>query len=118
MAVDICKTLFRTLSAEGMVFTSGVFRTLLSTYIRTAEDTITRYHADALIDGLHFDRHEEEVAVETFAQSIRLAGESFMEDPLGLPLIPNWNRVTSALPDFLDELKETVEADNTEEIAR
>lgn len=114
MAVDIAKTLFRTLSAEGAVFTSGVFRTLQSTYIRTAEDTITRYHADALIDGLYFDRHEEEVAVETFAQAIRLAAESFTEDPLGTPLIPNWNRITAALPDFLEELKEAVEADNVE----
>ncbi|MBI3951702.1 MAG: glycosyl transferase [Acidobacteria bacterium] len=114
MAFDICKTLFRTLSAQGVVFTAGMFHTLQSTYIRTAEDTITRYHADALIDGLLFDRHEEEVAVETFTRSIRLAAESFTEDPLGTPLIPNWNRITSALPSFLDELKEAVEADNAE----
>jgi glucosyl-3-phosphoglycerate synthase len=112
MAIDISKTLFRTLSAEGVVFTTGVFNTLQSTYIRTAEDTITRYNADALIDGLLFDRHEEEVAVETFVRAIRLAAESFTEDPLGTPLIPNWNRITSALPGFLDELMESVEADN------
>ncbi|MBI4482318.1 MAG: glycosyl transferase [Acidobacteria bacterium] len=114
MAVDITKTLFRTLSAEGVVFTSGAFRTMQSAYVRTAEDTITRYHADALIDGLYFDRHEEEVAVETFVQAIRLAAESFTEDPLGAPLIPNWNRITAALPGFLDELKEAVELDNAE----
>ncbi len=112
MAVDITKTMLRTLSAEGAVFSSGVFRTLLSTYIRIAEDTITRYHADAAINGLYFDRHEEEVAVETFAKSVRIAGEAFMEDPLGQPLIPNWNRITSALPTFLDELKEAVKLDN------
>jgi glucosyl-3-phosphoglycerate synthase len=116
MAVDITKTLFRTLSAEGVVFTPGVFNTLQSTYIRTAEDTITRYNADALIDGLYFDRHEEEVAVETFVKAIRLAAEAFIEDPLGAPLIPNWNRITSALPGFLDELKEAVEADNAEDM--
>jgi glucosyl-3-phosphoglycerate synthase len=112
MAVDIAKTLFRNLSAEGVVFSAGIFRTLQSTYIRTAEDTITRYHADALIDGLLFDRHEEEVAVETFARSIRLAAEAFLDDPLGIPLIPNWNRITSALPGFLHGLKGAVEADN------
>lgn len=67
-----------------------------------------------MIDGLSFDRHEEEVAVETFVQSIRLAAESFMEDPLGVPLIPNWNRVVAALPDFFEELKAAVEADNAE----
>jgi glucosyl-3-phosphoglycerate synthase len=35
----------------------------------------------------------------------------FLADPFGIPLIPNWNRVSSALPDFLDELKAAVEAD-------
>ena len=114
MAVDITKTVFRVLSAEGAVFSSGVFRTLQSTYIRTAEDTITRYHADALIDGLAFDRHEEEVAVETFSRSIRMAGEAFMEDPLGQPLIPNWSRITAALPTFLEEIRAAVELDNSE----
>jgi len=113
MAVDIAKTLFRTLSAEGVVFTSGAFRTLRSTYIRTAEDMISRYHADALINGLVFDRHEEEVAVEAFARALYLAAEAFMEDPLGVPLIPNWNRVTAALPDFFDELLEVVREDNS-----
>ncbi len=112
MAVDIAKTLFRTLSAEGVVFTSGVFRTLRSTYIRTAEDMISRYHADALINGLFFDRHEEEVAVEAFARALHWAAEAFMEDPLGVPLIPNWNRVTAALPDFFEELLEVVREDN------
>ncbi len=112
MAVDICKTMFRNLSAEGAVLNAGVFRTLQSTYIRIAEDTITRYHADALIDGLLFDRHGEEVAVEAFARALRLASEAYLEDPLGQPLIPNWNRITAALPGFLDELLTEVEADN------
>jgi len=114
MAIDISKVIFRTLSAEGAVFSSGHFRTLQSAYIRTAEDTITRYNADAQIDGLYFDRHGEELAKETFARSIHLAAEAFMEDPLGQPLIPNWNRITAALPTFLDELKEAVELDNSQ----
>lgn len=112
MAVDICKTLFRNLSAEGAVLNSGVFRTLQSLYIRTAEDTITRYQADALIDGLIFDRHSEEMAVEAFAKALRLASEAYLEDPLGQPLIPNWNRITAALPEFLAALEEAVELDN------
>ena len=112
MAVDICKTMFRNLSAEGAVLNAGVFRTLQSSYIRIAEDTITRYHADALIDGLIFDRHGEEVAVEAFARALRLASEAYLDDPLGQPLIPNWNRITAALPGFLDELLAEVQADN------
>lgn len=41
-----------------------------------------------------------------------MAGEMFLEDPFGIALIPNWNRVAAALPDFLDDLKEAVDADN------
>ncbi|MEK6575877.1 MAG: glycosyl transferase, partial [Chloroflexota bacterium] len=114
MAVDIAKTLFRILASEGVAFDQGRIQTMLTPYVRTAEDTITRYHADAMINGLIFDRHEEETAVETFAQALKLASEEFFADPLGAPLIPNWARVSSALPGFLGSLQEAVDADNTE----
>jgi glucosyl-3-phosphoglycerate synthase len=78
-------------------------------YVRMAEDTIHRYYADAMINGLQFDRHGEEVAVATFARSLRQASEEFLEDPLGLPLIPSWNRVVAAVPDFFERLRAAVE---------
>ncbi len=112
MCVDIAQNLLRTLAAEGAVFTEGLFRTLSVQYIRTAEDTINRYHADAAINGLAFDRNEEESTVVAFAEGLRLACQRYLEDPLGAPLIPNWNRVVSALPDFYDRLLEAVAADN------
>jgi glucosyl-3-phosphoglycerate synthase len=112
MTMDISKALFRILAAEGVQLTQGTLKTLLATYVRTAEDTIGRYYADAQINGLQFDRHEEELAVHAFAQAVRMAAESFLDDPLGAPQIPNWNRVTSALPHFFDELKAAVDADN------
>ena len=33
---------------------------------------------------------------------------------LEAPLIPNWNHVESALPTFVDELRDAVRRDNTE----
>jgi glucosyl-3-phosphoglycerate synthase len=112
MAVDISKKLFRILTAEGVSFDTGKMQTLLTRYVRTAEDFITRYHADAMINGLIFDRHEEETAVEAFAQALRIGTDEFFADPLGTSLIPNWNRISSALPGFLGALREAVEADN------
>lgn len=112
MAVDIAKTLFRTLAAEGVELSGGTFRTLQAQYIRTAEDMITRYHADAMVNGLCFDVHAEEEAVDAFARGLRLAAESYLADPLGQPLIPNWNRVLSAMPDVYRRLEEAVETDN------
>ena len=112
MAVDISKSLFRTLAAEGVILSAGLFRTLLASYQRTAEDTIERFDADAAINGLEFDRDDEEKAVEMFAHAMRIVGEQFLKDPLGAPLIPTWNRVTAAIPDFLSNLLEAVESDN------
>ncbi len=112
MAVDICKSIFHTLASEGVIFSDGLFKSLLVSYLREAEDTIVKYEADATINGLEFDRHEEAKAVETFTHAIAMAAQAYSEDPMGAPLIPNWNRVTSAIPGILDMVKAAVEEDN------
>lgn len=112
MTVDICKSIFRTLASEGATFSDGFFKSLEVTYLRLAEDTIMKYEADAAINGLLFDRHEEANAVDAFTKGIGVAAQVFLENPLGTPLIPNWNRVTSAVPGILDMLKKAVEEDN------
>ena len=113
MTVDICKSIFRTLASEGVVFSEGFFKSLSVAYLRSAEDTIMKYEADAAINGLEFDRHEEAKAVEAFTRAIMQASSAFMENPMGSPLIPNWNRVTSAVPGILDMLNKAVDMDNT-----
>lgn len=113
MSTDIAKNLFRNLASEGIELSESLLKTLKATYLRTAQDAITKYHDDAAINGLDFDRHEEGVAVETFTKGIELASLAFVEDPLSIPLIPNWSRVTSAIPDFLERLKNAVDDDNT-----
>lgn len=112
MCVDICKTLFRTLASEGIVFSEGFFKTLVATYVRTAQDMLKRYEDDAAINGLVFDRHQESLAVETFTNAIKKAAAIITEDPLGVPLIASWDRVTSAIPDILDRIRAAVEEDN------
>jgi len=113
MTVDICKSLFRQLAAEGIEISSGTFRTLQATYVRTAEDTLLRFHHDAMLNGLDFDRHAEESAVEAFARAVQIASRQFLDDPLGVPLIPNWNRVIAAMPRIYDDLRDAVRADNS-----
>jgi glucosyl-3-phosphoglycerate synthase len=118
MTLDIGKTLFRTLAAEGVVFTDGIFQALEVRYVRMAEDAVTRYYADARVNGLEFDRHCEERAVAAFAQSLRRAAECYRKDPLGKPLIPNWTRVISAVPSFFEQLLQAVQADNESQTLR
>ncbi len=112
MATDIAASLFHRMAAEGIKLDAGLFDTLLSAYNRQAEDTLRFYNADSVINGLLYPRHEEEAAVSTFVRSIRRAAREYLEDPLSAPLIPNWNRVESALPRFLEELHQAVKLDN------
>ena len=111
MVVDIAASLIRNLASYGVEFDAGFLNTLIAAYVRTAQDSIARYSDDAKLNGLLFDRHAEEVAVETFSGALGAAGLDFVRDPMGAPQIPNWSRVVSAMPGFLDDLKSAVEAD-------
>ena len=111
MVRDIAASLIRNLASYGVEFDSGFLNTMIAAYVRTAQDGIARYSDDAKLNGLAFDRHEEEVAVETFSGALRAAGLDFVRDPMGSPQIPNWSRIISAMPDFLDDLRGAVEAD-------
>ncbi len=112
MSIDITKTIYTTMASAGTIFNEGFFRTLSITYLRTAHTFIEKYEADSLINGLHFDRHMEAKAVEAFTKGLKIAGDQFLEDPSGSPLIPNWSRVISAIPDFFEKLIDTVKKDN------
>ncbi len=114
MVRDIASSLIRNLASYGVEFDAGFLNTLIAAYVRTAQDAIARYSHDAALNGLDFDRHEEELAVETFASALAGAGLSFVKDPMGAPLIPNWSRVIAAMPDFLSQLRQAVEEDRLE----
>jgi glucosyl-3-phosphoglycerate synthase len=112
MSIDIAKSIFRNLALEGVEFSEGFFKTLSNIYLKTAQEAIVRYENDAAINGLVFDRHTESLCVEAFTQGMELAGEVFWQNPSETVLLPNWHRVTAALPEFLNQLKETVRKDN------
>ena len=114
MSIDITKALIRKLATQGNIFTLETFRSIKATYYRAALDMIDIYRSDAQMNDLNFDSHIEEKTVELFALNIMKAGESFFENPMETPFIPTWNRVLSAIPDFLDRLKLSVELDNAE----
>lgn len=114
MATDILTNIFRTLASRGVVMQSGHFITLRSAYLRQAQDAIRQYHADALVNGLIFDRHSEEEAVEGFANQITVAGEIFQNDPSGGEAISNWTRVLTALPEFPSRLRQVADEDQKE----
>lgn len=117
MSIDISKAIFRKMATNGAIFSPETFRTLKATYYRMALDFVQQYHSDAVINGLKLDRHSEESAVELFAENLIAAGNFFLDNPQETPFIPSWERITSAIPDFLDQLYTAVERDNGERSA-
>lgn len=99
MAFDVGLHLLRTLAAAGVVLSAGLLDSLLAAYQREAEDSVADSYAVASINGLKYDRHSEEIVVQTFVAALRTASAEFKKDPLGPPLVPNWARVWAGFPD-------------------
>jgi glucosyl-3-phosphoglycerate synthase len=109
MAKDVVKHLLRTLAAAGLNLPDGLLRSLLAAYQREAEDAVADSYAVAVLNGLRFDRHEEEMNVQTFLGALRASIDEFQSDPLGAPLVPNWARVWAGVPDAGNRLLAAVE---------
>jgi glucosyl-3-phosphoglycerate synthase len=112
MGTDIAKSLFRTMASMGYTLTNEFFLTLRSSYLRVAQDFIAWYGYDSEINGLKYDRHKEGSAAEGFVRCIISAGQQFLETPVEVPYISNWNRVLSAVPNIFELLMNAVEEDD------
>ena len=112
MGTDIAKSIFRTMASMGHTLSNEFFLTLRSSYLRIAQDFIARYEYDSEMNGLKYDRHKEGTAAEAFVTCIISAGQQFLETPVEVPYIPNWNRVVSAIPNIFELLINAVEEDN------
>ncbi|MBP7736490.1 MAG: glycosyl transferase [Spirochaetes bacterium] len=112
MSNEIAKTLFKVLTQDGIVMSGSFFRTLLATYIQESRFAIEKYNALAMFNGLAYDRHEEIVNTEIFVEALTQGVTEFMEDPIGVPMLPGWVRIRAALPGFQKKFKKVVEDDN------
>jgi glucosyl-3-phosphoglycerate synthase len=112
MVHDIAMALFIKLAQNGAVFSQGMFRSIRSTYFRIGLDFVEQYSALAAINGLDYNRHQEEETIDLFAKIVHKAGEDMLGSSNHTVFIPSWKRIMSAYPDFLDEFYEAVEQDN------
>lgn len=107
MANDIITTIYRTLASQGVIMSSDSFITLRANYLRTAQNCIRQYAADALVNDLQYDRHTEETTIDAFADCVTTAAELYRNDPSGAGAIPNWTRVRAAFPSLTQRLRDT-----------
>ena len=112
MSGEIFKTLLRVLIEEENIQLSRSFLLSLRVlYQRNAQDCIRKYHADAHINGIEYDRHLEETMAEKFSQEIMMAGNKYMLRPVGTR-IPDWLRTISARKKIREELLDIVIEEN------
>lgn len=114
MSIDIAKSIYRKLAADGTVFSEEIFRSLKATYYRSALDLLECYQAEARMNGLQIDRHKEEKMIELFAQNLTVAGQIFLDNPAEQPFIPTWSRVHSADPALMTDMLRAVADDYDE----
>jgi glucosyl-3-phosphoglycerate synthase len=106
MAADIVRAILGRLADEGLQLDAACHRALHRDYARHATDLVRRYAADAAFNGLAFSRAEELAAIAVFAGCIRAA-----QPAAAAPLIPDWDSVQAARPNFLPELRTAILAD-------
>jgi glucosyl-3-phosphoglycerate synthase len=111
MCRDILQSVFRTLTeTEQVVIGPDHIRALRIKYRREAQNLARQYFVDARFNGLEYDRHQEEMTIETFEQVILEAGHQYLEDPAGTQ-IPDWTRALAVIPDLREQLLDAVLAD-------
>jgi glucosyl-3-phosphoglycerate synthase len=69
------------------------------------------YSYDAESNGLHYDRHQEELTVRYFRDFLGTSWEQAKGEK-ETTQIPSWNRVIYSLPEIYDALIAAVEEDN------
>jgi len=112
MSSEIFKTLLRVLIEQDFIQVSRPFLLSLRVlYQRNAQDAIRKYHADAHINNIDYDRHLEESMVEKFSKQIIVSGNKYMLKPVGTR-IPDWLRTMSARKKIREELLDIVLKEN------
>ena len=103
MTFDIAGAMIRCLKKQGLVLGGDDLRRVANAYPDHAGAKVRQYEADALMNGLGYDRNEEIGAVNSFSDSLHEAIAAAGESSEALPA---WNRVEREAPGVLRRLRE------------
>ena len=113
MAGEIFGTVLRGLMEhEGAVVSMDQLPTLEVLYRRVGEDRVRQFGLDSAINRLPYDRHGEELAVQSFADLLRPGLAQLMTSPIAHQL-PSWSRLNSCNPSLQADLSAAGQADRT-----
>jgi glucosyl-3-phosphoglycerate synthase len=112
MVLDISRFFFHYLRSNGVPLDRSFIEMISQTYYGDALKVIKSYSDDAEINGLRFDRYQEELTVRYFRQFLVEAWEE-LKGTEGEAQIPSWNRVFYSVRDIYPRINEAVERDNS-----
>jgi glucosyl-3-phosphoglycerate synthase len=105
MAVEVTSALLREVddpeSLEGLV----------NRYRERALEMVSSYRADALANGLTYDKEKELVAIDVFAAAVEIA-LSRLGEAQALPPLPSWEEAERLVPGLSGAVYEAVKRDN------
>ena len=111
MVVDIAKFYLSYMRSHGVPLDDAFVDMILHSYYQNTLEFIKSYSDDAEVNGLLYDRHEEELTARYFRGFLWTAWEQ-SKGPHESTLIPSWNRVAYSVPEIFGRLLQAVEADN------
>jgi len=111
MVVDIAKFYLNYVRAHGLPLDDSVVDMILHSYYENALLFIKSYSDDAEVNGLIYDRYQEELTAQYFRGFLWTAWEQ-IKGPRVSAQIPSWNRVLYSVPNIYPQLLEAVEKDN------
>jgi glucosyl-3-phosphoglycerate synthase len=111
MAGEIFGTVLRGLMEhEGCVMSMDQLPTLEVLYRRVGEDRVRQFGLDSAMNRLPYDRHQEELTVQSFSGLLRPGLSRLMESPIAHQL-PSWSRLKSCNSALQADLAEAGRAD-------
>ena len=111
MVVDIGKFYLNYMRSHGVPLDDAFVDMIRHTYYENAKNYIKVYSDDAEINGLGYERHEEELSARYFRDFLGTAWDQCKESRDGTQ-IASWNRVLYGVPGIYDRILEAVEAEN------
>ena len=111
MVVDIAKFYLNYMRSHGIPLDDAFVDMILHTYYENTLGFIKSYSDDAEVNGLIYDRHQEELTATYFRGFLWTAWEQ-SKGPHESTLIPSWNRVCYSVPEIYPQILEAVESDN------
>ena len=116
MASEIFGTVLRGLMEhEGSIMSKDQLPTLEVLYRRVGEDRVRQFGLDSAVNGLPYDRHTEELAVQSFSGLLRSGLNKLVEAPIAHQL-PSWSRLSSCSAGLQADLAAAGSADRARQL--